>query len=147
MPTLREIICKANPEIMELKFGCEILVKNDVRTRVIGIDGRVVFFSPLVNNRNTDFVEDITILGRTIRLADVLVAVERTIKGNDIYWSVDTSGQIYGTNELDPVQLNNFPEIDHFIKHTPGAKWNLLDDNLDHQTPECKKFLEEILIN
>jgi hypothetical protein len=82
---------------------------------------------------------------RPIRLADVLLAIELSVGSNITYYSADTRGCIYGTIELDPVQLNNFPGVDHFIKHIPGPTWNLRKDDLTEQSDECVAFLAQLL--
>ena len=81
MKTKREAVIakirEANPETMELSFGCEVYVKNGARVRVIGIDGRVVFFTRLVNSLNTDFIGDITIVGHPLHPHHLLIALQK----------------------------------------------------------------------
>lgn len=139
---LKQVIQEANPGIMDLKFGCEVL-KGDVRTRVVGLDGRVVFFSPLINNQNTEFVEHLTILGRPIRLADVLLAIHKADPANKTNVTLESDGQF-----KHEVYDSKNPQPNGQVTSTIYSKshWNLRDDNIDNQSWGCKQFLVELLV-
>ncbi|HEX8196373.1 MAG TPA: hypothetical protein VF571_09310 [Pyrinomonadaceae bacterium] len=123
---LRGVIQQANPEIMELKFGCEFirLLRNcriisytpynpdGWRLKYIDI-GSGVLEDKLVFPDN--FRSECQILGRPIRLADVLLVATE-----------DKSPMFYYENLI--------------------SKWNLKNDNLDHQSDETKRFLIELLV-
>jgi len=75
---LKQIIIKANPSILDLKFGCK------VKTETVVIEGKII--RSLSNDRVEVLVEGINnqiilknqiaeILGRDITLSDVLVAL------------------------------------------------------------------------
>lgn len=140
---LKAVIQNANPELMELKFGCEfdwtnekleqdrffVLSNNPTQNLLTGIEGFTLQAVKLNGHRDIfsfDNPDDYTdgetfftfakILGRPIRLADVLIAVRERFK------------PIAGYEAL--------PILD---------RWNLLNDNLDHQSDECRQFLYELL--
>lgn len=120
---LKQIIQAANPEIMELKFGCKVK---------FGQPKHSYFGKGIILNKNyagnwliktevdtTTTIPDKEIkriLGRPIRLADVLLAS-------------------FNTKEA-------YPENGVLII---VSKWNLSDDNLDHQSEETKQFLIDLL--
>ena len=77
---LKQIIIKANPSILDLKFGCK------VKTETVVIEGKII--RSLSNDRVEVLVEGINnqiilknqiaeILGRDIILSDVLVALRK----------------------------------------------------------------------
>src|SRR3990167_6732675 len=136
---LKEVIQKANPEIMELKFGCEISNGEEVRTIVRddkafwyyqterGMVGK--FNSNAFPFKKKDRVmlagRDWFILGRPIRLSDVLWAINKYVKPQDGI-AIPSEGWI--ENEA----CNKL------------AQWDLTKD-LDHQSGETIEFLEGIL--
>lgn len=123
---IKEIIWKANPSILELKFGCEVEYGFEPFDREIVIEG--------LKTGGGNYVECIKtatygklgisniqkILGRKIGLADVLYSIQKA--------SSDFMKE-YASNEA--------MQVVH--------KWNLLDDNLDHQSEETITFLHNIL--
>lgn len=122
---LKQVIQRANPEIMELKFGCEVkagkIIVCDYRKLTNDYAMNVV--DPYGYTR-TYIVQDVNskeykgqVLGRPIRLADVLEAIRVT---NIEKWNSLT-----------------LPDV--------AAYWYLLDDNLDHQSEETKQFLIDLL--
>jgi hypothetical protein len=108
---LKEVIQKANPEIMELKFGCEVEGYKSV-------------------------------IGRPIRLTDVLIALNlrRDTHMKD-WFAVNTYG-LFLENKVKEITARPYahPMISALYS------WNLKDDNLDHQSEECKEFLTNLLI-
>ena len=133
---LKKVIQEANPEIMELKFGCEVIRRksdkekqcfisdyyedrNGKRITLRGEGGNVYEIMEIV------FKRDFKILGRPIRLADVLLALKK----------------------LEP---NHFQEAirDLIIGKDIKGKivyWNLKKD-FDNQSDECKEFLIKLLV-
>jgi hypothetical protein len=146
---LKVVIQQANPEIMELKFGCEIAILFDdsdfygkvkpewVKRPIYSVSAKkavVYIVDPPFPNNAIDVQDSLDkgefkILGRPIRLADVLVAAENKIIGDYI---IDSGHLTFMKAESDE------PEEEW--------TWNLLDDNLDNQSDECKKFLTELLV-
>lgn len=128
---LKQIIQEANPEIMELKFGCEIMISEDKKdTEYIMLSGAFCclkyYVSKIIDIRG--MIKNITILGRPIRLADVLLTLGEK-------YGMDGTGMLlerqYGTSAYDCAGMRT---------------WNLKDDNLDNQTKETKEFLIKLLV-
>ena len=70
-------IQEAVPEIMELKFGCRVLLENDVKRTILkDNNGKGYYFSVLENDLTLirEGIEEI--LGRPITLEDVLMAID-----------------------------------------------------------------------
>lgn len=120
---------------MELKFGCQVeYQKSHAKATVIGYAEGVRF--ALYWERGTPRTIEVkdgdvfTILGRPIRLADVLLV------GNGmLIHDIEIKGDFAYTFELDKFEHNLKPF------------WNLKDDNLDNQSDECKDFLINLLVN
>lgn len=134
---LKDIIWKANPSILELKFGCKLKLQKEGRyydvwketmekykTLVLkGIDkkGFVQVGSP--DKYHCEFIDCtkgiemlFEILGRDITLADVLMAL--TTQGRETYYA-------------------NLEEL--------ARNWNLKED-LEGQSDETKQFLIDLLV-
>lgn len=128
---IREACVKANPEIIELKFGCEVDYYGE-RTMAVSNEadyeqGKYIFVSPEVKGNNMVFLDDknIKIIGRPIRLADVLLVLKECI---NISFSAEYS---------------EFFEGD--INTRTGIFWNLRDDNLEYQSKETITFIAGLL--
>lgn len=137
---LKAVIQAAIPEIMELKMGCELQYLGYQKVIICGRQlgfwkvwcergGESVFIT--VTNEQLKFSEVIQILGRPIRLADVLVAIAYKDKRR---FACDELGNI--------LEYNSKGEIIEGL-----VAWNLLDDNLDHQSDECLTFLINLLVH
>jgi hypothetical protein len=143
---LKAVIQAVNPEIMELKFGCEVecidnKLSNMYDLTGVGLvvsqeaavfDGHLRYITKKEETHRSvklDFIFHhpnwFKILGRPIRLADVLY----TLSLKNPLWRKDSWDC--------PVSSYDVARI--FIA------WNLLDDNLDNQSDECKQFLNELL--
>lgn len=145
---IREACIKANPEIMEFKFGCEIefIVQIDWRKVSAGLRSTKIFFigidedsnkcywSPeksfLMVDPNEEKMRGYTILGRPIRLADVLLAMEKKVKDKS------TNNTEYLSNEMQYL-WESAKDIIHL--------WNLREDDLSKQSAECLEFLANLL--
>lgn len=133
---IKEIIIKSNPEIVELKFGCEVTMGNK---QIFFIVGRMPNGDPITVKKEGAYdptkqgadVEKIDgkiqAIGRHIRLADVLLAV------NDRY-SFDGGGWVLYKQEGKS-----------WLGKGKKMFWNLKDDNLDNQSEECIDFIYSIL--
>lgn len=137
LQAVREAVISAVPSILELEFGC--VVRHGTGERTIlgyssGIDKFIVWngigFEPVEGADMRHISKEI--LGRKITLADVLAAIE---KGVGDWYSVSGAGRFW--KSLNDKELRTEP--------VPNASWNLLDDDLNHQTPETISFLYEIL--
>lgn len=147
---VRAAIVKAVPEIMELKFGCEVHRYNHIEekrvwkdgllrmehihdgikevicghfseeTALVRIDdklGRAGAWMPFEVPRYLE--RDWKIIGRPIRLADVILAVH--IRN--------------GVEEV-----TTFRDKDFY-----NSRWNLRQDDLSQQSPQCIEFLHSLL--
>jgi hypothetical protein len=115
---IREKCIAANPEIVELKFGCEFEnVKTGAR-----------FIIPTNGYPNDNH----KILGRPIRLADVLLAIE------------NANGNIELATYGEPLHIGHYekPEREGYYSK---AYWNLRADDLEKQSEETISFLYELL--
>jgi len=135
---LKQKIIEAVPEILELKFGCE--VQNE-KTKVIGqivdyIDGQWIMYhrgsgkAPNLYYFNNDDKNN-KIIGRHIRLEDILLAIQKQEKDNKNKW----------TNKS---QIGLLEESIKLL-FTDKIKWDLTKD-LDNQSDETKQFLQDILL-
>lgn len=132
---LKKKIQEANPSILELNFGCEFRMgDNPYNHRMLDYisPGIFIVWYPGFGTKQILW-STFTILGRPIRLADVLVAMQKLSDRDENRHHV----------------INRLGEFLLYVKGYPGMvvkpKWNLLDDNLDHQSDECKQFLIDLL--
>ena len=133
---IQEKCIEANPEIVELKFGCEI--KHNASPKD---DGRYVSEKDgnhwYCTNEGVIYPileEHIEIIGRPIRLADVLMAISSLNKGNKIN---DFNKLEYG------ISGGGF-YIGNCITHD-SMDWYLKDNNLENQPEETIDFIYDIL--
>lgn len=118
---------EANPEIMELKFGCEIY--HGVTAIFLGINNNGELWVSEEGQTKTKFwgISDIKILGREIQLSDVLLL------------------------PIGPIFIDNWGCFWKFTKSLHSYEiesckiyWNLLKP-LSGQSPETLAFLAELL--
>lgn len=135
---IKEKCIEANPEIMELKFGCYINPSVDSVWYVLHelVGGYVNAIEIVQDEEHLVYgaktrIFPKEILGRPIRLADILIAIEK-VKLGDVYYSIRTGGEIIKGN----IETSYEEEV---------SFWNLRTDNLDQQSPECIEFLENLL--
>jgi len=140
---VREAVIQAVPEILELKEGCEVRIwrKNNTEpwsaTVILPCVGIGYWYCVAFHDtfpkigKITTFHQSkdrIKILGRPICLADVLLAIGPSTKNR---------GPVYCTSEGVLIDFNNREE--------GGAIWNLHEDDLSKQSPECIEFLASLL--
>lgn len=127
---LKTIIQKAVPSIMALEFGCDTDYGLFVGEDKENSEYHFVKQDKVGSEDNVFYLEDVAgvkILGRPIRLADVLVAISKTKE----YILVSVAGKFHKrTGPKEYLELGD---------------WKLLDDNLDHQSEETKQFLISLL--
>ena len=138
---IREKCIKANPEIVELKFGCIIQIKGskptvlDNKTPIVlkgnKFEEKGLYFNLAKNKfyqKHKMFGGDleVKIIGRPIRLADVLLAmpVRFYVKSGNGYFLDSRKADLPSCQE---------------------CFWDLEDDNLEHQSEETLTFLKTIL--
>lgn len=145
---LKEVIQKANPEIMDLKLGCEVKLLFDDsdfygKVKPYWVDSTIIKVSPkkaVIKVINSPFSnptfdvqqmlekKELKILGRPIRLADILLACDKKYPGQ---FAVVTDMEI------------GMIVKEEFVEVLMLYQWK--DDNLDHQSQECIDFLHDLL--
>ena len=150
---IREKCIEANPEIVKLGFGCKIIEK---RT---GLNWTGIIMSETGESEeyNKDYKdrfkkgeyyvhypkpvaigswlheEEMEIIGRPIRLADILLAIHEKDKKNKLNKLIKYPFYYNIMQQITAWKLNgkNF--------------WNLKSDNLENQSVECIEFLYNLL--
>jgi len=139
---IRKEVIKANPSILDLVFGCKVFVQNYVTSVTIIEDKRghvrveetqyvldfVGFASRSESLVQFDEKHITKILGRTIGIADVLLAI-----GDE-----PVNFFYYSTGE---VRMDYLDKDDKEI----SIYWNLKNDNLELQPEETLLFINNLL--
>lgn len=128
---VKDKIIEAVPEIMELKFGCEILHKPSQKTFLYHSTTDKKDSYNLIADQpifGSDWpITDLEILGRPIQLADVILAIQE--KPYVVFVTLTKEGDL----------------IVSFMEATPvHLAWNLSKD-LSGQSPETIDFLYNLL--
>ena len=142
---LRQAIIKEIPEIVELKFGCKVEVKWQgekkkrgfvFRNFLIGELDIICNFNEIysVNPKNKKTPQIVKIIGRDIKLADVLRVV----------WIVQPTMEITDKDRVDFGAMVNVTEERVF---DVVQDWSLSKNNLDLQSKGTIDFLTEIICN
>lgn len=130
---IREACIKANPSILDLKFGCEVIVTGIAKDnpgceKDIIIDNRIKDECIMTGYYgNVPLIDIEKILGRPIQLADVLLMIDK-----------EHEGCVFVT-----VSSNGFLKVDG-LNRTEQPKWNLTKP-LEDQSEETLKFISELL--
>lgn len=137
---VRQACIVANPAIMELGFGCEVLIADWI-VRIITCPLTAnEFLGIRIYGGNTGVVRDTVefkekaidkILGRPIRLVDVLVAIRKASPYDDSL-AVFCGGDIVKNGD------------EGFLPE-PKVEWNLLKDDIRDQSEETVAFLAGLL--
>lgn len=133
---LKNKIVEAVPEIMELKFGCEaVFIPDNGGASANAIiawiqDDNFVTDNVLVDSGEYTLHK---IIGRPIRLADVLRALQEAPYEKD-YPFIELNPTYYGKDEM---------RISY--KRDGACLWDLSKDSLDDQSDETKQFLYDLL--
>lgn len=142
---VRQACIKANPAIMELGFGCKFISENGSEYTILHAPENTPFRLTAVileePNNEMDFRKDgkFEILGRPIRLADVLLAMGKN--KIDVGCSSSFKGDYLhmfpqGNSKKEEPIANTHISVD-----TRQAQWNLLKDDLRDQFEETITFL------
>lgn len=143
---LKAVIQQAVPSIMDLKFGCEVehfLKGTAVILKVHQYEGEsdcydVAYYRlPEMIVERTPF-NNWKILGRPIRLSDVLVAIYKMRNSKESVF-VRQDGVIFRWEKFTEGGDGHHGVVSTYVE------WNLLDDDLNHQSEETLKFLTELL--
>ena len=148
---LKKAIQVACPDLMELKFGCEVTsgnIEGKLKLFGCGISG-YLFQQPAahdeLSSRHSTYelkIEDCNIIGSPINLSHVL----RAIKGKHI--GIQSNGCFINLMPGDPIgkyELSQWYYRWDEQYHT--YEWNLEEDNLDHQSEETIDFIYGLLTN
>lgn len=138
---LKKVIQEANPEIMELKFGCNAIWDNslgdDIPCTIIEKSYKNYWVIGLKSSEGDSLIirsvkrrEIKEILGREIRLADVLIALDKV---RNIHIAVGTPGWLYNVEIL--------------VLQSREETWDLLQNNLDLQSDRLKQGLIDLLVS
>ncbi|MCP6727350.1 MAG: hypothetical protein KJI69_05075 [Patescibacteria group bacterium] len=130
---IRKACISANEEIVELKFGCEVSISP--REDMVGVlpnydlilceksKGREDVWITTDHMTVNITGEDIKIIGRSLGIADILLAMEKASST----LSVDTAGYFYELDEGEPLSRYN------------------LKETFENQTDVFKRFIHNIL--
>lgn len=146
LQAVRAAIIKAVPEIVELKFGCEVLLlRQTKKSTLLNFSEKDRYVEVFRNKDGSTLHGDMEIvsqiLGRPIRLSDVLVTLE---KENPRYPVVVTQeGYLVGTYRGNMGSCANPFNFKGWYETT--QIWNLRQDDLSKQSPECIHFLHTLL--
>ena len=129
---IRQACIKANPEIMDLKPGCFVRDFLKGAGIVMGVEknaGEGDCFNIFCTEGDPEVIwqqprRDLSVLGRRIGLADVLLAME------------PMGCTTYAVDRL----LNFYVDLD-----SNDVRWNLRADDLTQQSDECLTFLVVLL--
>lgn len=131
---IREKSIAANPEIVEEKLGCRIWQDGKVYVLAIPVEeqGEIEPMGKDSEGEDIWYMPGTRVLGRPIRLADVLLVIGS--RGVDAMPDVLVSDTgLIVTHNADR-KLNN-----------KGLHWNLRADDLEKQSEETINFLYELL--
>lgn len=146
---IRQATITANPEIVELKFGCGIRRFGDKGIKDVFVD---LIARPQTNEvwiwrdslgddepsdlfhfeADTQEIESWIIIGRPIRLADVLIATKRPLSNRTTNFHMGDETTFF---------LSYYDQIDKYH----SAPWDLKNDSLEYQSPETISFLYQLL--
>lgn len=147
---IRKACIAANADITKLQFGCRLLVKGrgDYRNTMLFIDHSVagnLICTPCVKGAGTTTVkpENAEIIGRDIRLADVLLAIRehRFVKAQSIVRNEKIEA------ELEAWLSTKEGTSWHPLYWEKGvlSHWNLRSDRLQDQSEKTIAFIHSLL--
>src|SRR3990167_3695415 len=135
LPSVRAKIIELVPEIMELKFGCEVLIggftKPHSQVKIVEFLQSELLFDYIENGHHwrTDKNDIREILGSPIGIREVLLAIQN-----------------HGNKTVDSMELQlSYGTLHLKTKNGGFAKWNLEKDNLNEQSSETIELLATIL--
>jgi len=147
---IRKACITANPSIIDLKFGCE--TSKGVITAVFESQGDYSYaMTPSSTTWHGRFgtaearripSDSFEIIGRPIRLADVLVAISKKLNEAD----ADINGRVYLVGDDGTFGLihTDRPGYEKYV-NWQSYEWSLLDDSLNSQTDETLEAIANLL--
>jgi hypothetical protein len=153
---IREACVAANPSILDLKFGCEVSLDEPENEKEMAHPDRIERVLVMRTTENNVYLtvepysEDVfeiwndemefarvnlKILGRPIRLADVMATIFTS-------WNTDENIK---KRPLDDDSYTEFFKDEREVVIKVVKRWNMLDDNLEHQSPETLEFIANLL--
>ena len=131
---LKEVIIKANPDIIKLEFGCR-LIDSAKNQYYIGCEGRL--FEVLGDGMEcgSELIDSLENIGRMITLTDVLIALAK--KGIFLQYWQDAGGYTFNFKN----KFDNTEQV--------GCSWNLKNNSLDwhwKNQKETVNFLFNLLV-
>lgn len=134
---IREACIRANPEIVELKFGCKVeFDKSYCEYTCVGKDeDYYTYWKDKGDDERHNFTvserdgwKPIEIIGRDIRLADVLYVIKQNIHEKE------------SRHQLAKVSMSD--QVNRLLYTN---RWNLLKDNLEDQSEDTISFIHNLL--
>ncbi len=132
LSSLRAKIIEANPSILELGFGCEVIGDDETvvqKVVAVGVDGQI--WTDYEGSREYYKGSLREIIGRPIRLLDILVAMRGNSKAPI---GIDMNGHFIDCDD----DMNNLKISE--------VRWDFKDDDLSHQSTETISFLCDLLL-
>lgn len=155
LEAVRKAVIAAVPSIMDLKFGCvvqyngadgnvhrgEYLSSEDASEERVWARVNIGYGHMDVRGIGMCAEDKLEIIGRPIRLADVLIAVREA----GVAMRVDQKGRMQLEEMVEYHAQKNIQPSSTFAVHWVGCDWNLHKDSLDLQDPPTIDFLHSIL--
>ncbi len=137
---IREACIASNPSILDLVMGCRVTADFEIFSDVVAEEVPCTYireaiglpYPALLTFEGSIIHQKVKeILGRTIRLADVLLVIGKTKRGA---WgiTIDALGYIRERGV-------------GFNEQSYSAHWNLLHDDLELQSPETIDFIFSLI--
>lgn len=127
---IRKACIQANPDILKLEFGCEVELNKEAKSErmtVVKLLGKTGEYVVTYQDGTQGLYqpEELKIIGRPIRLADVLLVINRE---HDYFMPHVLREELY-----------------FHYKRDGGFAWHLVHDDLTLQSDETLEFLINIL--
>lgn len=141
---IREACIEANPEIQEIKFGCEVWIGEkrravwDVEHRVMEKGDGMMKVIRVERYGSTEFFPgEYTVIGRPVGVADVLAAIGSQGK-EDLFLRHD--GLFLKWEKFTEGGSGHHGVVSTYVQ------WKLHTDRLEAQSEKCLKFLASLLV-
>jgi len=152
---IRKACIKANPEIVELKFGCEVMIRKYKGNDVDMLNGAIS--KPVQVVSGGGYTDGFNLVHYINNFGDISVDKDRKPENEDGEFTYGKSrikkiigrpirlADIFWTIEfLIPKMKIVWDARDGLVKNITH-KWNLKDDNLENQSEETIEFIYNLL--